>query len=312
MVESEHLHPVPGTPEYAEHVNAEIEHYRDKYDETSLVQIVPHSWVEIENRCHQLLTAASGEHTIGHVVNRLKQKPGVRMLSLGSGPGGTEICVAQHARSAEIVCLDINPEALELGRQRAKELDLNITFQTADLNTVELPSQDFDLVFCFAALHHVIELERLAEQIKKTLRPNGELIIVDVITQNGYLMWPETREVVGAIFRTLPAKFRLNHTGYEEPRIDQEIWEADTSLSGMECIRSEVILEILNREFKKDVYVPYLSICRRFFDNMYGPNYTLSLPLDNAIFNWLWELDNYYIRTEHLRPETFFGIYRNA
>jgi len=310
MAKSEHSHPVPGTPEYDEHVQAEIEHYRDKYNQATLLQTVPQSWIEVEQRSSKLIRAATGDDIAGHVVSRLKQRPGVRMLSLGSGPGGVEIFLAQHARDAEIVCLDVNPEVLELGRQRAKEFGLNINFQHADLNTIELPVLEFDIVLCYAALHHIIELERLAEQIKRTLRANGEFVIVDVITQNGYLMWPETREAVRAIFRTLPEQFHLNHTGYAQPRIDLEIWEADTSASGMECIRSEDILAILDREFKNDVYVPYLSICRRFFDNMYGPNYDLRRPLDKAIFDWLWELDNHYLRIKRLRPETFFGIYR--
>ncbi len=48
------------------------------------------------------------------------------------------------------------------------------------------------------------------EQITRTLRPGGELITVDVVTRNGYRMWPETREVVHALWRTLPERFRLN------------------------------------------------------------------------------------------------------
>jgi ubiquinone/menaquinone biosynthesis C-methylase UbiE len=310
MVETRHSHPTIGTPEYDEHLKGEIEHYRDKYDTSSLVLTVPQSWVEVESRTRDLMSAASGDHTIGHLVTKLKQRPGVRMLSIGSGPGGTEICLAQHERGAEIVCLDVNPEVLELGRQRAKELNLNISFQTEDLNKVELPALEFDLVFCHAALHHLIELESLASQIKRTLRPNGELVVVDVITRNGYLMWPETRKVVSEIFKTLPAQFRVNHTAYAHPQLDDEVWESDTSASSMECIRSQDILSILQQEFETSVYVPSQSICRRFFDGMYGPNYDLSRPLDKAIFNWIWELDNHYLQTKQLRPETFFGIYR--
>jgi ubiquinone/menaquinone biosynthesis C-methylase UbiE len=86
--------------------------------------------------------------------------------------------------------LDINPELLDLGRERAQALQLSVTFEQADLNTIDLPLREYDVVFCHASLHHVIELERVAEQIKRTLRPGGELIILDVVTRKGYLMWP--------------------------------------------------------------------------------------------------------------------------
>jgi hypothetical protein len=34
------------------------------------------------------------------------------------------------------------------------------------------------------------------------------------------------------------------------------------------------------------------------------------MPLDRAIFNWIWQLDMHYLAIGRLRPETFFGVYR--
>jgi ubiquinone/menaquinone biosynthesis C-methylase UbiE len=306
-------HPRPGTAEYDAHVREEIEHYGNIYKDgegrETLVQPVPPVWTEMEARAAALVRRLTGDDLYGHVVRRLQQRPGARMLSLGSGPGGIEIDLAGRIDTAAIVCTDINAELLALGRQRAAERQLNIDFVEADLNTVDLPAREFDLVFCHASLHHVIELERLAEQICRTFRPAGELIAVDVVSRNGYLMWPENRAVVQAIFQSLPEQYRLNHTAYAAPRIDRGIWEADTSASGMECARSEEILPILERHFSVREFVPYFAICRRFFDTMYGPNYDLSRLLDNAIVDWVWQLDLHYLETLQLRPETFFGIY---
>lgn len=305
----------PGTAEYSEHLQEEIEHFsalfkQDKARETLFYE-VPAAWNEIETRVAAYLRQQSGADMPRHIINRLKRRPGVRLLSLGSGPGGLEFSFARRAPQAEIVCLDVNPHLLELGQQRADELGLNLKFELGDLNTVKLPVNEFDLVFCHAALHHVIELEWLAEQIKQTLRPEGELITVDVITRNGFLMWPETKLAAQALWQTLPPRFRLNHTAYDEPRVDDEIWETDTSVHGMECARSEEILPILEQTFKLDTFVPYHTLCRRFFDTMYGPNFDLSQPLDRALVDWIWELDLYYLASGQLRPETFFGIYHN-
>jgi SAM-dependent methyltransferase len=311
-----HQHPMPGTEEYIKHVQEEIEHYGRIYQgaaaRENLTQPVPSTWQEIEIRASALIRQATGNDLFGHLAERLCAQPGIRMLSLGSGPGGVEIEVARRAPDAEVVCIDINPELLQLGRQRAEELALKVQFAEADLNTLALPPGAFDLVFCHAALHHVIELEALADQIKRTLRPGGVFITVVVVTRNGYLMWPETRQVVEALWKTLPVKYRLNHTAYPAALIDDEIWEADTSLSGMECARSEDILPVINRRFATEQFVPYFSLSRRFFDTMYGPNYNLALPLDASLFNWIWQLDAHYLATKQLHPETFFGIYRPA
>ncbi len=308
-----HEHPRPGTDEYDEHVREEIEHYGRIYEleaaREALMQPVPTAWTEMEIRAAALIREATGDDVNGHLLNRVRDRPGRRMLSLGSGPGGLEVEIARLAPNAEIVCMDINADLLQLGRERAEAAALNMQFIEADLNSTRLPPAAFDVVFCHAALHHVIELESLADQIKKALRPDGVMITVDVVTRNGYLMWPETREVVQALFKTLPMRFRLNHTAYNAPLIDDDIWEADTSLSGMECARSEDILPIINQRFAVHSYVPYFGLSRRFFDTMYGPNYNLANPLDSTLFNWIWQLDTHYLATRRLRPETFFGIY---
>lgn len=306
-------HPKPGTAEYQEHVDEEIEHYGALFKEgegrKTLHQPIPPSWQECEERAQNVIKAQTGAFLVEHVGKRLGARPGVRMLSLGSGPAGMEIGFAGQSPGAHIVCMDLNPGLLDLGRERAREYGLDMEFIPTDLNTVQLPAGEFDLVYCAASLHHVIELERVAEQITRTLRPGGELIIVDVVTPNGYLMAPKTREVARGIWSTLPRKFQLNHTAEARPKWDTKLWEADTSQYGMECVRSGDILPILDATFDRKEYVPYFSISRRFLDTMYGPNYELDRPLDKAIFDWIWALDRHYLESGELPPETFFGIY---
>lgn len=307
-------HPKAGSVDYQRHVAEEIEQFSSLFKEgegrETLHQPIPASWHEAERRAAVLMHEQTGDFLSGHIEKRLNRRPGIRLLSLGSGPCGMEIDFAKKSPQATIVCMDLNGELLELGRERARQLRLNMEFVPTDLNTVKLPENEFDFVYCAAALHHVIELERLAEQIQTTLRPEGEFITVDVITQSGYLMWPETREAVHTIWRTLPARFRINHTRLPEGQIDDEVWEPDTSEHGMECVRSGDILSVLGQAFEVKHYVPYFSISRRFLDTMYGPNYDLSASLDAAIFNWIWALDRHYLESGQLRPETFFGVYQ--
>lgn len=304
---------VPGTPEYEQHLRGDIDHYSrlfsDEEAQERLLEPAPLSWGEAHDRAYERIRERTGDDPRGHVITKLSRRPGLRLLSLGSGPGGLELAFAEATPGSEITCIDVNEELLALGRKRAEEVGLRVSFERADLNTFELTDDDYDYVFCHASLHHLVELEHVARQIRKTLRAGGELLVVDVVTRNGYAMWPETRPIVQQLFRALPAKFRVNHTAYEAPRVDDEIWEADTSEASMECIRSEDILPVLRSHFTELVYVPYWSISRRFFDTMYGPNIDLEQPLDRAHFDWIWELDCHYLDTDRLHPETFFGVY---
>jgi ubiquinone/menaquinone biosynthesis C-methylase UbiE len=306
----------PGTSLYEQRLQEEIQHYSRVFTPTgpdennsNLLEPVPPVWNEIERRSAELMRRTTGNDLTGHVLSRLQRTINPRFLSLGSGAGGVEIVFAREVPSASFTCLDVNAELLRMGADAVKKEALPIRFEQADLNTVVLPRREFDVIFCHASLHHVLELERLACQVRNSLRPGGELIVVDIVTSSGYRMWPETRKVVRSFFRTLPARYRLNHTAYRPKRVDDEIWEQDTRNAGMECVRSGDILPVLSSVFRRKLFLPYQSISRRFLDMMYGPNYNLDRPPDAALVDWIWELDCHYLSTGELRPESFFGVY---
>ena len=76
---------------------------------------------------------------------------------------------------------------------------LGVEFEKADLNTVLLPENEFDILFCHASPHHVLKIEAVARQIRKTMRENGELVVAGILTRDGNLTWPEDRKLVRAI-----------------------------------------------------------------------------------------------------------------
>ena len=308
----DHARLVPGTEEYEHHVRGELEHYERIFDtdegRRTLQQPVPPAWREMERRASAAIRSATGAVPLEHVVSRLRGDA-PRLLSLGSGPAGVEIAIAQQVPAARLTCVDLNPGLLALGRERAEALALQMDFVEADLNVIELRHGEYDVVWAHAALHHVVELERLAAQIRRALKPGGRLIVVDVISRNGYRMWPETRSIARSLFGALPARLRLNHTAYAKPAVDTELWEADTSAHSMECVRSEDIEKAFEAELALEARVGYFSLCRRFFDTMYGPNYDLGAQPDAAIVEGIWQLDQDYLRSGVLRPETYFAIY---
>ncbi len=303
-----------GSGAYRRRTVEELDHYSGIHEadpNRSGLEPAPPVWEELQRRAQARIRSATGHDVTGYVANRLRARGEARMLSLGSGPGGVELAIAREAPAAEILCLDLNRDAVTAGEQAARSESLHVRFEEADLNTAPLAERAFDVVFCHASLHHVLELESLAGRIRRSLRDGGELVVVDIITRNGYRMWPETRRVVEAIWKTLPERLRLNHTGYlPEKSVDQRIWEWDTRASGMECLRSEEILPVLRANFETIHEVGFFSICRRFFDTMYGPNYDLGRPLDRSIVDWIWELDCDLLARGELRPETFFGVFR--
>jgi SAM-dependent methyltransferase len=134
---------------------------------------------------------------INYLLTIAAPRPGVRVLDLGCGAGWLSLELAR--RGAHVTGLDISPTNLALARYMAETNARNFPFLYqnfaglpcrledfgsiehlyADLNTVNLPPNEYDAVVVWDSLHHVAELERLLDQVRTTLRPGGLFLGMD-------------------------------------------------------------------------------------------------------------------------------------
>jgi 2-polyprenyl-3-methyl-5-hydroxy-6-metoxy-1,4-benzoquinol methylase len=109
--------------------------------------------------------------------------PKGRGLDIATGKGRNAIFLAE--RGFEVVGIDISPVALEMARRAAQEKSLAIDWQEADLERIELPKGDYDLVVNFNYLQR-----SLVPQIKKTLKPGGWVIFETYLTDQSKIGHP--------------------------------------------------------------------------------------------------------------------------
>jgi SAM-dependent methyltransferase len=169
-------------------------------------------------------------------------------LSLACGSGRAERHLMRAGICRSFVGIDIAPDALDEARRAAAEESLDISYQCGDLNDVSLPESAFDLVVTQNCLHHVLELEHLAEEIWKALRPGGYVWIDDFIGETQF-QWTDARlAFVNGILSALPEKYRINRLDnmkigpYVRPR-------PGTLGSPFEAIRSAEIVPVFKRWF---------------------------------------------------------------
>ncbi|MBI5754897.1 class I SAM-dependent methyltransferase [Candidatus Peregrinibacteria bacterium] len=111
------------------------------------------------------------------------------VLELGCGTGWLSRKIASHG--VEVTGYDIAEKNIRLAnefaaKQRQKDPSSGaIKFEIKDLNYAELPPDQFGAVVVWDSLHHLPEMEKICEQIKKTLRPGGALVVWDHIDQSG-------------------------------------------------------------------------------------------------------------------------------
>jgi len=314
--------PAPGgcatrgaTTDYARRLEQEIRTFEGVF-QGRMKQDVPPIWDKVEERMADRIEQACGVRNLyAYVARHLAGRREASVLGLGSGACGNELDGIAPLLSAQgcrmsLTCLDVNEAVLRQAEQEAAARGVPFRAVIQDANTLSLETAAYDVVVAYASLHHFLDLERVAAQVNRALRPDGTFVTVDIPTRNGYLMWPETLEVVNAIWRSLPAAYRVAHTGFAAPTLVERRDNIDYSAGSFECINSEAILPALDRHLVRESFVPALSLARRFFDTQFGPNYDWGRPLDRAIFEFVMALDEHSLDSGMLRPETFFGAYR--
>jgi len=300
--------------DYEERLRNEIQRYAALL-RGRMFQQTPMIWQKAEERFADTLKAAIGVRNLyEYVARHVRGKDSVEVLGLGSGACGPELdgiapLLNEQSCQMNLVCADINPDIIEQAKSEASKRGIKFRGILQDANRIVLESNRYDVIVAYAALHHFVELDHIAREINRALRHDGIFVTVDIPTRNGYRMWDETAEIVGAIWKILPDRFKVSHTWYREPTYVATYENKDFSGASFECVNSEAILPALRAHLREMHFVPVFSIARRFFDTSFGPNFDWNQPIDRAIFEFIMQLDAYYLQAGLLRPETFFGAY---
>jgi SAM-dependent methyltransferase len=299
---------------YEQRLQQEVSHY-EKVFKGRMAQEVPSVWLQVEEHLADEIEAVTGVRNLyQYVARHVLGRRSIELLGLGSGACGNELdgivpVLRGYECEVELSCVDVNGAVLAQAAMEAEKRNVRFQPITQDINSMTLGENRYDVIVAYASLHHFLKLDHVAREVNRALRPGGIFVTVDIPTRNGYLMWDETLDAVNAIWRVLPPKYKIDHTGFATPTFVAKYTNVDYSINSFECINSEAILPAFRKHMKEVAFVPALSLARRFFDTKFGPNYDLREPLDLAIFRMVLELDRYYLAAGILRPETFFGAY---
>ncbi|MBI3586476.1 MAG: class I SAM-dependent methyltransferase [Ignavibacteriales bacterium] len=115
-----------------------------------------------------------------HLVERTVAN-GPRVLELGCGEGNLALELVQNG--LDVTAIDLSAERIDRAKHKAEQIQapLQPIFLVGDLNTINLEPQKFDCVVAHDSLHHILMLERLLDEVQKTLKPGGRFITIDFI-----------------------------------------------------------------------------------------------------------------------------------
>ena len=112
---------------------------------------------------------------LGHLPERCGE-----ILEIGCGTGEATRFAA--GRAARVVAIDLSPEMVRVARERSSGF-ANIDYHAADAVEWEYPEARFDALISIATLHH-LPFDRIIPAMKRTLRPGGVLLILDLLDRS--------------------------------------------------------------------------------------------------------------------------------
>lgn len=99
-----------------------------------------------------------------------------RALDAASGAGALAFALAPHVR--EVVAVDLVPELLEQGRQRAASFE-NVEFVEGDATKLPFELSSFDFAGTLRSLHHIARPELAVAELVRVTRRGGRILVVD-------------------------------------------------------------------------------------------------------------------------------------
>ena len=177
--------------------------------------------------------------------------PGGRWLSLGCGGAEMEIRAATCGRFASMLALDLSEVSLGAARERALRAGIDsIEFRTADLNDLELPTAEFDVVLMCMSLHHVKNLEGTLGQISRALNPAGHFLVNEFVGPSQFQFTDRQLEMTRDILAALPPALRTDlNTGAPKSEYVRQPTEHWYAADPSEAIRSDEIVPELEKRF---------------------------------------------------------------
>jgi SAM-dependent methyltransferase len=139
-------------------------------------------------------------------------------LEIGCGTGEFTRLLASRAKN--VVAVDLSPQMIRLANSQSADYQ-NIEYLPGDVMSLSFPDERYDCIVSVATLHH-LSLGQALLKMKDALKPNGVLIIHDLIAANELV-----DRLVSALAYPVSVARRFWKTGrIRAPREVREAWAA--------------------------------------------------------------------------------------
>jgi 2-polyprenyl-3-methyl-5-hydroxy-6-metoxy-1,4-benzoquinol methylase len=267
-------------PSYEQKLAAEAELWGTESER--MARLMPPDWRYHKLLRHNIIMHADDiEGLLSHI------RPGMKTLELGSASGWLTLAMAQ--KGADATGIELSEKSIQVAQGYYEsirgEVPGTVTYQIGDLNHLTLPPDTYDVIAVKATLHHLVNVDKLIEQIHGALKPGGLLWASDTNGEEAF----GTVLIAGGLTFVLPTdvgyleKFRaLLRFGLNIPSRVRASMEAE-GLSPFEGAgREHNWLELIEQKFRIEKRVDLPAFTGYVTAQVKGP-YGAVIPLLKAI-----------------------------
>jgi SAM-dependent methyltransferase len=239
---------------------------------------------------NRLITGDEEEDWMAFTKRRFLPDGAERGLSLGCGHGSVERDGIAIGLCRSFDGFDISEEALEVARTDAERAGVadRIKYVCADLNTLELGPDTYDLAIVVQALHHIEELEHVLDQVAAALRPGGLFLVNEYVGPARFQWLDKTQDLMNRLLVVLPHELKVNpRNGFIKDHIERTATEEIARVDPSESIRSDEIVELLRSRFEVVYHADYGGTLLQFLLADIAANFRDDEPNEMALLDLL-------------------------
>ncbi len=176
------------------------------------------------------------------------------ILDLGTGTARIPILIAQQRSQLNIIGIDLSENMLKIGTENVSRAGLadQIKLEKVDAKNLSYSDNKFDGIISNSIIHHLPEPIHCLKEIKRVLKPNGGILLRDLLRPENPVIWDNLVEQYAAecndhqrqLFRdSLQAAFTLEEVeqmikqaGLERVKVYQSSdrhWTAERAFQGI-------------------------------------------------------------------------------
>jgi ubiquinone/menaquinone biosynthesis C-methylase UbiE len=215
---------------------------------------------------HDLFIAPDWGERFAELIDEHVKLPNEgKALYVASGTGGHAMALHERAgEKLELLCVDENPECLELARAKATATNERLTFKITQLDRLDLDDNRFDLVIGNASLVSRQRVSKMFSELVRVAAPGATIALTlptassfgeffsiywEALHNNGLI---DHESDVEQLITELPTVSDIEQLAEDEGLRDVETWtriEEFDFESGEQFLNSPLVAEFLMRDW---------------------------------------------------------------